>query len=155
MKIIAFIEARQGDILRKILEHCGPWHDPPPRAPPPPTCPPQPGAPARGLAFSPSSPVSRPTCQPASSRDCEMSSARKSSAPKLYLNNNLRAIALVYFPNRSITSFWLSILLSIRPALAPFWLVHLPTPTPDTDFRRTSVWHILPVTSAVCTNVCR
>ena len=29
MKIIAFIEARQGDVIRKILEHCGLWHDPP------------------------------------------------------------------------------------------------------------------------------
>ena len=34
MKIIAFIEAHQGDTIRKILEHCGLWHDPPPRAPP-------------------------------------------------------------------------------------------------------------------------
>jgi len=34
MKIISFIEARQGDVIRKILEHCGLWHDPPPRAPP-------------------------------------------------------------------------------------------------------------------------
>ncbi len=34
MRIIAFIEARQGDTIRKILEHCGLWHDPPPRAPP-------------------------------------------------------------------------------------------------------------------------
>ena len=34
MKIIVFIEARQGDTIRKILEHCGLWHDPPPRAPP-------------------------------------------------------------------------------------------------------------------------
>ena len=34
MKIIAFIEARQGDLIRKILEHCGLRHDPPPRAPP-------------------------------------------------------------------------------------------------------------------------
>ena len=29
MKIIAFIEARQGDLLRKILQHCGLRHDPP------------------------------------------------------------------------------------------------------------------------------
>ena len=34
MKIIAFIEAYQGDVIRKILEHCGLWHDPPSRAPP-------------------------------------------------------------------------------------------------------------------------
>ena len=34
MKIMALIEARQGDVIRKILEHCGLWHDPPPRAPP-------------------------------------------------------------------------------------------------------------------------
>ena len=34
MKIIAFIEARQDDVIRKILEHCGLWHDPPARAPP-------------------------------------------------------------------------------------------------------------------------
>ena len=32
MKIIAFIEAHQADLIRKILEHCGLWHDPPPRA---------------------------------------------------------------------------------------------------------------------------
>ncbi len=36
MKIISFIEARQGDVIRKIMEHCGLWHDPPPRAPPKP-----------------------------------------------------------------------------------------------------------------------
>ncbi len=34
MKIIAFIEAHQADLIRKILEHCGLWHDPPPLAPP-------------------------------------------------------------------------------------------------------------------------
>ncbi len=34
MKIIAFIEARQGEVIRKILEHCGLWQDPPARAPP-------------------------------------------------------------------------------------------------------------------------
>jgi hypothetical protein len=34
MKIIAFIEAHQGDTIRKILEHCKLWQDPPPRAPP-------------------------------------------------------------------------------------------------------------------------
>ncbi len=36
MKIIAFIEARQEDVIRKILQHCGLWHDPPARAPPKP-----------------------------------------------------------------------------------------------------------------------
>ena len=41
MKIISFIEACQGDLIRKILEHCGPWHDPPPRAPPNPRRSPQ------------------------------------------------------------------------------------------------------------------
>ena len=42
MKIIAFIEARQGDLVRQVLEHCGLWQDPPtpisdgpPRSPPP------------------------------------------------------------------------------------------------------------------------
>jgi hypothetical protein len=39
MKIIAFIEARQGDAIRKILQHCGLWHDPPARAPPKPSHP--------------------------------------------------------------------------------------------------------------------
>ncbi len=39
MKVIAFIESRQEDVIRKILQHCGLWHDPPPRAPP--TPPPQ------------------------------------------------------------------------------------------------------------------
>ena len=33
MKIITFIEAEQGDVIRKILEHCDLWYDPPPRAP--------------------------------------------------------------------------------------------------------------------------
>ena len=42
MKIIAFIEARQDGVIRKILEHCGLWHDPPPRAPPKPARPAQP-----------------------------------------------------------------------------------------------------------------
>ena len=35
MKTIAYVEARQDDVIRKILEHCGLWHDTPPRAPPP------------------------------------------------------------------------------------------------------------------------
>ena len=34
MKIIAFVEARQGDVIRKILEHCGLWQDQPTRGPP-------------------------------------------------------------------------------------------------------------------------
>ena len=37
MKMVSLIEARQGDVIRKILEHCGLWHappNPPPRAPP-------------------------------------------------------------------------------------------------------------------------
>ena len=33
MKIIAFIEAHQGDVIHKILEHCGLWDDPPSRGP--------------------------------------------------------------------------------------------------------------------------
>ncbi len=36
------IETRQADVIRKILEHCGPWHDPPPRAPPRPISPSRP-----------------------------------------------------------------------------------------------------------------
>jgi len=35
MKIISFIEARQGDVIRKILQHCCLWQDSPTRAPPP------------------------------------------------------------------------------------------------------------------------
>ena len=42
MKIIAFIEADQGDIIGKILEHCGLWEDPPSRGPPGPGCGPRP-----------------------------------------------------------------------------------------------------------------
>jgi hypothetical protein len=34
MKIISFIVARQEEVVRKILQHCGLWHDPPARAPP-------------------------------------------------------------------------------------------------------------------------
>ena len=41
MKIVAVIEARQGEVIRKILEHCGLWRDPPP----PPGAP-RPGHPA-------------------------------------------------------------------------------------------------------------
>jgi len=48
MKVIAFIEAHQGDVIRRILQHCGLWQDPPPRAPPEPPRPPPGGK--RGLA---------------------------------------------------------------------------------------------------------
>ena len=41
MKLVAFIEARQADLVRKIPEHCGLWHDPPSRAPPSPCGPSQ------------------------------------------------------------------------------------------------------------------
>ena len=34
MKIISFIEARQGEVIRKMLEDCGLWKAPPPRVPP-------------------------------------------------------------------------------------------------------------------------
>ena len=34
MKIIAFIEAHQGEVIRNILEHRGFWHDPPCTPPP-------------------------------------------------------------------------------------------------------------------------
>jgi hypothetical protein len=44
MRIIAFIEAHQGDTLRKILEHCGLWH---PGAPGPTRAPPRPPPPSR------------------------------------------------------------------------------------------------------------
>ena len=37
MKIVAFIETPQADLIRKIIEHCGLWHDPPSRAPGPPS----------------------------------------------------------------------------------------------------------------------
>lgn len=38
MRVIAFIERRQRDVIRKILEHCGLWEEPraPARAPPAP-----------------------------------------------------------------------------------------------------------------------
>ena len=38
MRVIAFIERRQRDVIRKILEHCGLWDEPraPARAPPTP-----------------------------------------------------------------------------------------------------------------------
>ena len=34
MKIISFIEAHQKSVIRKILQHCGLWQDPPLRSPP-------------------------------------------------------------------------------------------------------------------------
>ena len=37
MKIIAFIEAHQEEVIRQILQHCGLWH--PPTRPPPPAPP--------------------------------------------------------------------------------------------------------------------
>ena len=49
MKIIAFIEAHQADLIRKTLEHCGLWHDPPPRAPR------RPSPPSRAVRSSPAS----------------------------------------------------------------------------------------------------
>ena len=49
MKIIAFIEARQEDVIRKILQHCGLWHDPPSRAPPQPVSTSQPVRPIPAL----------------------------------------------------------------------------------------------------------
>ena len=54
MKIIAFIEARQDDVIRKILQHCGLWHDPPSRAPPKQSPSPQPAGatPAPGPGFT-------------------------------------------------------------------------------------------------------
>ncbi len=56
MKILAFIEARQDDIIRKILKHCGLWQDPPSRSPPPTTSAASAGLTGRG-------PASRYTCQ--------------------------------------------------------------------------------------------
>ena len=34
MKVIALIEPPQGDVIEKILRHCGLWHSASPRAPP-------------------------------------------------------------------------------------------------------------------------
>ncbi len=42
MKFIRFIEARQDDVIRKILQHCGLWHDPSARALPKPSPTPRP-----------------------------------------------------------------------------------------------------------------
>ncbi len=54
MKVIAFIESRQEDVIRKILQHCGLWHDPPARAPPkpPPQLRPQSVIPQRNPGFA-------------------------------------------------------------------------------------------------------
>jgi hypothetical protein len=57
MKIIAFIEAHQGDTIRKILEHCGLWHDPPPRAPPP-------ESPTRSIPTSSNTRIARKSTSP-------------------------------------------------------------------------------------------
>jgi hypothetical protein len=38
MKIISFVEDRQGDAVRRLLQHCGLWRDPPSRAPPKSAC---------------------------------------------------------------------------------------------------------------------
>ena len=35
MKVVAFIEPPQGDVIEKILRHCGLWNLASPRAPPP------------------------------------------------------------------------------------------------------------------------
>ena len=53
MKIVAFIETRQTDPIRKMLEHSGLWHDPPSRAPPP-------GAPSPSGPSQPSRQVPTP-----------------------------------------------------------------------------------------------
>ena len=37
MKVVAFIEPPQGDVIEKILRHCGLWN--PPARPPPGDCP--------------------------------------------------------------------------------------------------------------------
>jgi hypothetical protein len=34
MKVVAFIEPPQGDVIERILRHCGLWHPAAPRAPP-------------------------------------------------------------------------------------------------------------------------
>jgi hypothetical protein len=34
MKVIAFIDPPQGDVIEKILRHCGLWQSSAPRAPP-------------------------------------------------------------------------------------------------------------------------
>jgi hypothetical protein len=49
MKIVAFIEARQGEVIERILRYCGLWK-PPPRPPP---CPRGGGPPSRPSATGP------------------------------------------------------------------------------------------------------
>jgi hypothetical protein len=34
MKVVAFIESRQADVIEKIMRHCGLWHPAAPRPPP-------------------------------------------------------------------------------------------------------------------------
>jgi hypothetical protein len=34
MKVVAFIEPPQADVIEKILRHCGLWNPPPARGPP-------------------------------------------------------------------------------------------------------------------------
>jgi len=34
MKVSAFVEPPQADVIQKILRHCGLWHSSSPRAPP-------------------------------------------------------------------------------------------------------------------------
>ena len=38
MKVVAFIEPPQGDVIEKILRHCGLWHPATPRPPPGEVC---------------------------------------------------------------------------------------------------------------------
>jgi hypothetical protein len=50
MKIIAFIEAHQGIVIQRLLQHCGLWNPPPPRPPPrPPPARVPPASPRRRL----------------------------------------------------------------------------------------------------------
>ncbi len=52
MKVIAFIESHQDEVIRKILQHCGLWQDPRPR--PPPRPPPAPASPSPADRTGPS-----------------------------------------------------------------------------------------------------
>jgi hypothetical protein len=61
MNVIALLEARQGELIRKILEHRGLWHDPP-------TCAPPPIAPTSATGLE----ASRPPCDPTSSQVYEV-----------------------------------------------------------------------------------
>ena len=49
MRIISFIEARQDDVIRRILKHCGLWEEFPASRPPPPLLPAPSGRPGPGL----------------------------------------------------------------------------------------------------------